>query len=159
MSSQSERKDMIQKIKQLPEKLEAAVKGLSDAQLDTPVGEGKWTIRQIAHHIVDGNMNAYLRMKFVITETKPILKPYDQDKWSALVDASRSPVQTSLSIMKGLSERWVHLLESLPESSWTREGIHLENGKVSLENLLATYSRHGETHLQQIMNFKQARKW
>ncbi len=159
MSSQSERKDMIQKIKQLPEKLEAAFKGLSDAQLDTPVGEGKWTIRQIAHHIVDGNMNAYLRMKFVITETKPILKPYDQDKWSALVDASRSPVQTSLSIMKGLAERWVQLLESLPESSWTREGIHLENDKVSLENLLATYSRHGETHLQQIMNFKQARKW
>jgi uncharacterized damage-inducible protein DinB len=159
MATQSERREMIQKIRQLPEKLEAAVKSLSDAQLDTPVGEGKWTIRQITHHIVDGNLNAYLRMKFVITETKPILKPYDQDKWAALVDTARSPVQTSLSIFKGLAERWTQLLESLPESSWTREGIHLENGKVSLEDLLATYSRHGETHLQQILNFKQARKW
>lgn len=159
MSTQSERREMIQKIRQLPEKLEAAVKGLSDAQLDTPVGEGKWSIRQIAHHIVDGNLNAYLRMKFVVTETKPILKPYDQDKWAMLIDSAHSPVHTSLSIIKGLAERWTQLLESLPESSWTREGIHLENGKVSLDDLLATYSRHGETHLQQILNFKQAQQW
>ncbi len=159
MSTQSERKEMIQKIQQLPEKLEAAVKGLSDAQLDTPVGQGKWTIRQITHHIIDGNLNAYVRMKFVITETKPILKPYDQDKWAALVDTAQSPVHTSLSIIKGLAARWTQLLESLPESSWTREGIHLENGKVSLEGLLATYSRHGETHLQQIMKFRQEQKW
>lgn len=159
MLTQSERKEMIDKIRQLPNKLETAVKGLSDAQLDTPVGAGKWTIRQIAHHIIDGNLNAYLRMKFVITEEKPILKPYDQDKWAALIDSKNCPVDASLSIAKGLHERWTQLLESLPESSWTREGIHLENGKVSLDDLLATYSKHGETHLQQILNFKQVQKW
>ena len=76
----SERNEWIQKIQQLPIKLETAVQGLTDTQLDKPTGEGKWTSRQIAHHIADANINAYSRMKLIITEEKPILKPYNQDQ-------------------------------------------------------------------------------
>lgn len=159
MLTSSERKEMIEKIKQLPQKLESAVKGLSDNQLNIPTGEGKWTIRQIAHHIVDANINLFVRMKLIITEEKPILKPFDQDKWAALIDTTACPVTTSISIANGLHERLSQLLESLPESNWNREGIHLERGKLTLDDLLTTYSRHGETHLQQIINFKQKMQW
>jgi hypothetical protein len=50
-------------------------------------------------------------------------------------------------------------LNSLPETSWTREGIHLENGKVTLEDVLKIYSKHGETHMQQIISFREKMKW
>jgi hypothetical protein len=36
-----------------PEQLEEALKGLSETQLDLSRTDGKWTIRQIVHHIVD----------------------------------------------------------------------------------------------------------
>jgi hypothetical protein len=42
------------------------------------------------------------------------------------------------------------MLSSLPETSWARAGIHLENGLMTLDDLLATYARHGENHISQI---------
>jgi hypothetical protein len=159
MLTLSERNEYIQKIQQLPKKLETAVKGLNDAQLNTPTGEGKWTSRQIAHHIADANINAYARMKLIVTEEKPILKPYNQDQWAALADSINGPLDPTLDILKGLNERWSVFLRSIPETSWTREGIHLENGKVTLDDVLRMYSRHGETHVQQILSFRETMKW
>jgi hypothetical protein len=155
----SERNDCIQQIQQLPLKLEAAAKGLNDTQLDTPTGEGKWTSRQIAHHIADANLNAYTRMKLIVTEEKPILKPYNQDQWAFLTDCKSGRIESSLTLIKGLHERWLIFLHSLPETSWTREGIHLENGKVTLDDVLRIYSKHGETHLQQIISFREKMNW
>jgi hypothetical protein len=38
-----------------PAQLEQALTGLHDADLDAPPAQGGWTIRQIVHHIVDGD--------------------------------------------------------------------------------------------------------
>jgi hypothetical protein len=154
-----EQTSFVEALERLPNALRAAVQGLSDQQLDTPVGEGKWTIRQITHHIADANMNACTRMKLIVTENKPILKPYNQDQWAILADCMSGPIEPSLTLIKGLQERWVLFLRSLPETSWTREGIHLENGKVTLLDVLKVYSKHGESHMQQIISFRQKMKW
>jgi len=159
MLTASERNEWILKVQQLPPKLEEAIKGLSDTQLDTPTGEGKWTIRQIAHHIADANINAYTRMKLIVTEEKPILKPYNQDQWAELADCKTGQLDSTIALINGLHERWLIFLHSLPEASWMREGIHLENGKVTLDDVLKIYSRHGETHLQQIISFREKMKW
>ena len=159
MLTATERNDCIQKIRQLPTKLETAVQGLSDTQLDTATGEGKWTSRQLAHHIADANLNAYTRMRHIVTEDKPILKPYNQDKWAALADCTSGRIESTIALVKGLHERWSLFLNSLPETSWTREGIHLENGKVTLDDVLRIYSRHGETHVQQIVSFREKMNW
>jgi hypothetical protein len=155
----AEQTNFIEAIERLPEALKNAIHGLSDKQLDTPTGEGKWTIRQIAHHIADANINAYTRMKLIVTEQKPILKPYNQDQWAILADCKTGPVEPTLALIKGLHERWVIFLQSLPETSWTREGIHLENGKLTLFDVLKLYSNHGNSHLQQIVTFRQKMKW
>ena len=38
-----------------PEDLDRALAGLSESDLDLARGPEKWTIRQIVHHIVDGD--------------------------------------------------------------------------------------------------------
>jgi len=155
----SDRTTFIEKIEQLPQKLESTIARLTDQQLDTPTGNGKWTIRQLVHHIADANLNAYTRMKLIATEDKPILKPYDQDQWSGLADAAKAAPEHSLNLIKALHQRWTQFLHSLPEASWTREGIHLENGKVTLDDVLKTYANHGESHRQQIASFREKMKW
>jgi hypothetical protein len=98
-------------------------------------------------------------MKLIVTEEKPILKPYDQDKWAVLTDCKNGRLESTFALIKGLHERWLIYLHSLPEASWTREGIHLENGKLTLDDVLKTYSNHGETHVQQIISFREKMKW
>jgi hypothetical protein len=97
-------------------------------------------------------------MKLILTEDHPTLKPYDQDAWAGLVDTSL-PLVSSLRILSGLHERWVSLLETVPENSWERSAHHPESGKVTLESLLDTYARHGHNHVRQITDLRKARGW
>jgi hypothetical protein len=151
----TEREKFIKRMGELPSLLAAAVKGLSDKQLDTSPGEGKWTIRQIVHHIADANMNAYLRMKLIATEEKPILKPFNQEHWAILADGKIGPIAPSLLLLQGLHERWVQFLCALPETAWNREGVHLERGIETFEDYLIKYLKHGEKHIQQITSIRE----
>jgi hypothetical protein len=149
MTTPSERGALIAQIKNFPAELEALLAKYAETQFDTPVQPGEWTIRQIVHHLPDAHMNGFIRMKLVLAENKPILKPYDQDIWSGQADM-KLPIQPSLFILRGLHERWAALLSSLLESDWERAGIHLDNGLVTLDQLLHTYAGHGQAHLDQI---------
>ena len=82
----------IETLRLLPERLRAAVAGLSDAQLDTPYREGGWTVRQVVHHLADSHANAYVRFKLALTEDWPTIKPYDEAAWARLPD-SRLPIE------------------------------------------------------------------
>lgn len=144
-----ERQKKIDQLRAFPGSLLKKIEPLSEEQLDIPVRKGEWTVRQIIHHVADAHLNGYLRMKLILTETKPILKPYDQDAWATLAD-SRSLIQASMQMITGLHERWADLLSSLSDSDWSKEGVHLENGLVKLDDLLGVYVNHGQTHLDQI---------
>jgi len=45
-----ERNELISRIRQLPAKVEAAVKNLGEEQLNTPYRKDGWTVRQVVHH-------------------------------------------------------------------------------------------------------------
>src|ERR1700739_2326527 len=78
-----------------PEKLRAAVKGLNDAQLETPYRDGGWSLRQTVHHVADSHMNAYVRFRLALTETEPTIKPYEESAWAKLEDAAHAPGEGS----------------------------------------------------------------
>jgi hypothetical protein len=52
---------LIEEIAIAPTRLREAVRGLDEAQLDTPYRPGGWTVRQTVHHIADSHMNSFLR--------------------------------------------------------------------------------------------------
>ena len=154
-----DRKTQIDAIRMLPEKMKAAVQELSGPQLDTPYRDGGWTVRQVVHHTADSHMNAFIRMKLILTEDRPRLKPYDQERWAETADVAGVPVEPSLEIIRGLHERWVALLEQVPEGAWSRAAVHPESGEVTLESLLATYAHHGENHVGHILQLRASRGW
>jgi len=153
MPTPDERKEMIAKIANFPNILEANITQFNETQLDIPIGPGEWTVRQVIHHLADAHLNGYLRMKLILTEIKPILKPFDQEAWMGLVDV-KGPIQSSLQILRGVHERWARFLEVLPEESWSRTGVHLENGLLNLDDLLVHFVHHGDTHIEQINQLK-----
>ena len=146
----SERQAKIESIRQFPAAFEAALKPLLPDHLDAHCGgPEEWTVRQVVHHVADAHVNGFIRMKLVASENLPILKPYDQDAWATHAD-TQLPLDSSLEILRGLHARWAVFLAGLPEENWTRSGVHLENGLVSLDNLLSIYVNHGEGHIEQV---------
>src|SRR5262245_50806727 len=136
MLTAAERHNLMAKIRRLPAAVEAAVKDLTEAQLNTPYREEGWTVRQVVHHLADSHLNGFVRMKLMLTEVGPVLKPYDQDVWAKLPDTAAMPIESSMLILKGLHERWFTLLENLPEASWSRSAFHQEICVIKIVNLL-----------------------
>ena len=144
------RTEKIEAIRALPLELTAAVENLNKKQLEAPYRVGGWTARQIVHHIADSHMNGFIRMKLVLAEDCPMLKPYDQDEWASFIDYT-CDIEPSLAIISGVHERMVKVLENVREEEWQRVGNHPEHGEITLDFLLDLYSGHGKNHVQQIM--------
>src|SRR5450631_2216224 len=93
--SEPQKQASLDEIASTPAKLRAAVKGLSEAQLDTPYRPGGWTVRQVTHHMPDSHMNAYVRFKLALTENEPVIKAYEQQLWAELADTKETPIEVS----------------------------------------------------------------
>jgi uncharacterized damage-inducible protein DinB len=148
----------IQTLRLLPERLRAAVAGLSDAQLDTPYRDGGWTVRQVVHHLPDSHMNSYVRFKLALTEDWPTIKPYDEAAWANLPD-SRMPVEVSLDLVAALHRRWVALLESLTEDDFQKGYEHPQMGRQNLAQVLALYDWHSRHHTAHIIRLRDRLSW
>jgi uncharacterized damage-inducible protein DinB len=142
-----------------PQNVRAAVKGLSDAQLDTPYREGGWTVRQVVHHLADSHMNAYVRLRLALTETEPTIKPYEESEWAKLDDAAHAPVEVSLRLLEPLHERWVRLLHSVKQEQYGRTVRHPEAGLRTVDWLLFLYAWHGKHHTAHITELRKQRGW
>jgi len=159
MLTQTQRDEHIEKIERVPIQLEDAISGLMENQFDTPYGEGKWTIRQVCHHLADSHAVGYARCRLILTEEHPTLITYNQELWSELPDSTGMPVDVSLSFLHGLHARWVYLLKTLTETEWARTCHHPERGDLTMEDMLDIYSDHGESHIQSILNLREAKGW
>ena len=152
-TSPEERATWIKEIARAPRDLRAAVSGLSEDQLDTPYRPGGWTVRQVAHHLPDSHLNAYVRFKLTLTEQEPTIKPYDETRWATLADTTL-PVSASLDLLEALHLRWVHLLESLSDADFQRRFIHPESGPWRLDQYLSQYAWHGRHHIAHITELR-----
>ncbi len=154
-----QRQELLHHIEQAPGRLRAAVKGLSEQQLDTPYRPEGWTVRQVAHHVPDSHLNAYVRFKLALTEEEPTIKPYAEDRWARLADTQATPVEVSLALLDSLHDRWVRLMRSFQPDDWKRTFHHPERGVVSLEMNLAIYAWHGRHHVAHITRLRERNGW
>ena len=150
MFTPEQRAEMIEKIRQLSAQLTAVVLPLTAEQLTTHYLPNEWSVAQNVHHLADSHLNSFIRLKLILAEENPPLKPYQQDDWAVLPDAIHADISDSLFLLTGLHRRWVRLLESLSEAQWQRKGLHGQLGTVTVEDLLRIYAAHGEGHIGQI---------
>ena len=156
---EQQRNKFIEDIERTPAALRSAMQGLTPQQVDTPYRDGGWTVRQVAHHVPESHMNAYIRFKLALTEDEPTIKPYMEDRWARLPDVQSTPVEVSLALLDSLHNRWVRLLRSLQANDWKRTFRHPELGTVPLEKNLALYSWHGRHHVAHITELRKRMGW
>lgn len=157
--TREEREQAMGVLAELPSDLRNAVRGLDVAQLETPYREGGWTVQQLVHHLADSHTNALVRVKLALTETDPVIKPYDQAAWARLHDA-RSPIEWSLELLEALHARWVFLLQGLTEGEWARPYVHPEDGgRTSVELATLRYAWHSRHHAAHILRLRQREGW
>lgn len=151
--------DAIDAIAALPQDLRTAIRGLNQAQLDTPYRPDGWTVRQVVHHVADSHINSYIRFRLALTEDGPAIPAYDEKAWAELTDAERGDPELSLNLLDFLHRRWTMLLRSLTEIEWQKTFKHPERGSVRLDNNALLYAWHGRHHVAHIAKLRERMHW
>lgn len=157
--SAAEVQTFIARIAAAPDLYEKELSTLSNSQLDTPYREGGWTLRQVVHHVADSHMNAYIRIKWALTEENPTIKAYEEKEW-ATTPETKAPPALSLNFLKALHAKIVAIANGLSAQQLERTFTHPQTGRqVRLDQLLGTYAWHGEHHLAHITSLKNRMGW
>lgn len=143
------RTELVAQIARASGNLQAAVRGLSDEQLEARFRN--WTIRQIVHHLADSHVHCYARFKWALTENHPTIKPYDETCCAELEDSRTGDINPPLALFDALQIRWVQLMKSMQDSQFQRTFYHPESRKtVNLNSAVSYYAWHGNHHIAQI---------
>lgn len=143
------RAQLIQRYREGYGAVEAALAGITPAQLDRADADG-WTARMVVHHLADSEMASALRLRKLVAETNPVIWGYDEELYSRTLFYDRRAIEPSLLALKAARESTVAILAHLSESDWSRAGWHSESGLYTTDRWLEIYAAHGHEHADQI---------
>jgi hypothetical protein len=122
---------------------------ITPEELDARPGPGRWSAREIVHHLADSEMTAAIRLRRLLAEDRPAIQGYDQEEFARRLHYDR-PHEASLELFRSVRSATVELLDRLTPQQWLREGTHSEVGPYSVETWLQIYSEHAHRHARQI---------
>ena len=123
------------------------IKGLTrDDLLAHPV-PGKWSIQELVHHVLDSDLIASHRMKRIIAEEAPLLISYDETAFAQKLGYDKMNAAAACELFRLNRELTAQVLRAQPESAFERFGIHSQNGKVRLADMVASYTNHLHHHM------------
>lgn len=126
-----------------------ALQGATDQQLDARPAPGKWSAREIVHHLADSEMTSAIRLRRLLAEDAPTIVAYDQEEYARRLHYGR-PIAASLLAFKGARESTGQLLDDLSGAEWERTGTHTESGRYTVLQWLEIYAEHAHKHAGQI---------
>jgi uncharacterized damage-inducible protein DinB len=141
-----------------PTLLERALTGLKEADLDTAPSKGCWTIRQIVHHLVDGDDLWKICIKQALGNDQSEFsldwyRALPQDTWADRWAYAQRPIEVSLALLKANRDHVIQLLEHVPDG-WNRAvGFREPNGEIEIVPVgfvIEMQANHVTHHLQQI---------
>jgi DinB superfamily len=127
-----------------------ALAGATEAELDRSPAPGKWTPRQIVHHLADSEMTAAIRLRLLVATDQPRILGYDQDEFAKRLHYRERSVEASMDAFGGARATTGEILDHLTDAEWARTGTHSEIGHYSVELWLEIYGVHAHNHAAQI---------
>jgi hypothetical protein len=143
------RRQLIARYKDGYREVAAALDGASDKELDARPAPGKWTAREIVHHLADSEMTSAIRLRLLVAEENAAIRAYDEKLFAAKLHYNR-PIANSLLAFQAARLATGDLLDAMTEAEFARTGTHPEHGTYSVERWLEIYAEHAHTHAHQI---------
>ena len=149
------RKKLIDQYKDGYRAVADAVAGATDAELDAHPAPGKWSARQIVHHLADSEMTSAIRLRLLLASDNPQIAGYDQEAFARRLYYDR-PIEASLAAFKAARQTTADILDRISDADWAREGTHSEHGRYGMDTWLGIYGVHAHDHAAQIRRAREA---
>ncbi len=122
---------------------------------------GAWSIQELVIHLADADAVAINRMKWVIAENNPPLPGFDENAWTRSLFNEAQSLEDAVTLFEVNRRQFARVLRQLSATAgaaaaFERFGTHSERGKVTLLDLLKTYTGHFDHHMT-FLHAKRAR--
>lgn len=149
------RKRLIDQYKDGYRAVAEALAGATDAELDAHPAPGKWSAREIAHHLADSEMTSAIRLRLLLATERPTIAGYDENEFARRLHYDR-PIEASLAALEAARRSTAEILDRMGESDWVREGTHTDSGRYTMNTWLEIYAVHAHNHAAQIRRARAA---
>jgi uncharacterized damage-inducible protein DinB len=145
-----------------PAQLAAALAGLKGADLDLGPPEGGWTIRQIVHHIADGDDLWGTCVKMALgSQTGFSLQWYwakSQDEWAEVWHYADRDVEPSLALFRANRAHIVQLVEQVPQAWSCHMQMQMSDGSedtFTVGEVITMQAGHALGHIADIRRIRE----
>ena len=149
---------------QLPARLEAAIAGLSEDQLDLTAGQG-WSIRAYVHHTVEGELMWQMFLRAILGRDGieiPIAWYFglEQEEWERRWAYAKRALGPTLALFRGSTSTLVELLRNVPSEAWEHCGRVTWPGddnetRLSVRDIVLMHLRHMDGHTEDIRTIRE----
>ena len=127
-----------------------------DAMGDRPI-PGKWSAREIVHHLADSETASSIRLRKLLTEDHAIIQGYDEADYAVRLRYNeRADIRPALAAFDSARANCLQLIDQMTEEDWQREGEHTHSGRYTAETWMAIYAVHAHNHAAQIRRLREA---
>ncbi len=123
---------------------------LSTTELSKTYGDGKWSVRQILHHLTDTEYLFIGRLKKIIAEPKQVIWAFDQDEWNKAFNYFNEALTGKKELYSLCREMNNQLIEKYYDSFHQKEFVHNETGLRTLQIEFEKVALHNQSHNDQI---------
>jgi uncharacterized damage-inducible protein DinB len=162
MKPPANKESILAKFKEGPALLEHAINGLRDVDLDFPPKKGGWTIRQIVHHIADGDDVWKLCIKIALGNEQAEFKldwysKLSQMEWSEKWAYSSRSIKESLNLLKASRENILQIISHVPDA-WSKSAEFRSQGgkveRISVGFIINMQTDHLVQHVEKINSIR-----
>jgi uncharacterized damage-inducible protein DinB len=141
-----------------PALLEQALADIQDTELDASPANGGWTIRQIVHHIVDGDDLWKIGIKVALGNEQAEFsldwyRTQPQEVWAEKWAYANRSLDVSLALLRAIRNHIEQLVRQLPDGWHRSVGFRKPDGKIErlpVGTIVEMQTDHVEHHVKQI---------
>ena len=143
----------IEILERTPVVLEKMLSGLSDEWVMNNEGKDTWSPFDVVGHLIHGEKTDWVIRMEIILSDKANKKFVPFDRFAQLKDNKGKKLAQLLKEFARLRKKNIQILKAkkLTKKDLNKTGIHPEFGRVTLEELLATWVTHDLTHIGQMV--------
>jgi hypothetical protein len=130
--------------------LAARLRGVPEPALRRPEAPGKWSVTEVVKHLADSELVFGFRGRMILSEDRPALQGFDQDRWASLFRYADVSCDSALGQLGALRDANLAVLRRVGPAELERVGMHSERGPETLGHLMKLMAAHDLVHRRQI---------
>ena len=147
-----------------PTLLDSALSGLSETDLDLALSADSWSIRQIVHHLADGDDIWKICIKAALGNSDGVftLQWYwdrPQMEWSANWEYASRDIESSLALLRANRRHIMELVQQIPDAPEKSIWLQRPDGqkeRITIGWIIEMQARHVVEHIKDIQAIRLA---